>query len=207
MLRRQGERGTKETERGQRRDSQGEMVVFLTSSQQGGSGGRERQEVCFRRKEVTHNWLQGFYLQNQVSLFDFFKKKHTNEVCSGKVSPEFWRWFPVSRGGVTHSHHWLTQFSYLFQSNISQHASHPVSFPTAESCPVVYLNVCNITMATNICPQSQRGDWRQWESVCGSAHSFPSFQWPAGQRWRLLHAQSKCRSHDIHEVKLNTDVK
>lgn len=44
MLRQQGERGTKETERGQHRDSRGETVVFLTSSQQGG-GWKRRQRT------------------------------------------------------------------------------------------------------------------------------------------------------------------
>lgn len=47
MLRQQGERGTKETERGQRRDSQGETVVFLTSSQEGG-GWKRRQRTTSR---------------------------------------------------------------------------------------------------------------------------------------------------------------
>lgn len=47
MLRQQGERGTKETERGQRRDSRGETVVFLTSSQEGG-GWKRRQRTTSR---------------------------------------------------------------------------------------------------------------------------------------------------------------
>lgn len=211
MLRQQGERGTKETERGQHRDSRGETVVFLTSSQEG-EGWKRRQRTTSRslfQARGSDMQLASRFLPPKSSFFyfTFLQTKPANQVCSGMASPGFWRWFPVSRGGATHSHHWLTQFFYLFQSNISQHASHPVSFPSAESCPAVYLNVCDITMATNIRPQSQRGDWRQSESGRGSAHSFSFFRRPAGHRWRLLHAQSKCSSHEIHEVKLNTDRK
>lgn len=115
------------------------------------SGERKWQAIGFK---VFTSKIKFFYLT-------FLQTKPANQVCSGMASPGFWRWFPISHGGATHSNHWLTQFFYLFQSNISQHASHPVSFPSAESCPAVYLNVCNITMATNICPQSQHGDWRQ----------------------------------------------
>lgn len=181
--------------------------LYPASRVGGRTGGRQQQkEVWFRRQEVTHNWLKAFYCQNHI--FEIFSKVFclfTNKTCRSSVLrhgvPRVLALISCFSWGATHSHHWLTQFFYLFQSNISQTASHPVSFHSAESCPAVSLNVCDITMATNIPPQSQHGDWRQSESGRGSAHSFPFFGRPAGHRWSLLHSQSKCNSHGIHEVK------
>lgn len=95
MLRQQGERGTKETERGQCRDSRGEMAVFLTSSQQGG-GWKRRQRTTRRslfQAKRSDTQLASRFLPPKSSFFDltFFQTKPANQVCSGRASPEFWR--------------------------------------------------------------------------------------------------------------------
>lgn len=69
----------------------------------------------------------------------------------------------------------------------------PVHF-SSESCRTIHLNVCGITMATNIHPQCQCGDVQIGDSW-SPAPSFSYLQRPAGQRQRLLHPLSKYRPH------------
>lgn len=170
---------------GQKEGSAGTAVVFPTSSQQGGgwkmrfSG--ERKWRAFGFKFVCFSSGTMFFL---FYFFMSLQTKPANQTCPDMASPGFYRWFPVSRGGATHSHHSLTHLFYSKETS-----SNPHHFLCASSVSLFRkvpdgLFKCLRYLYGNQYPPSILAwvcrDWRQLESVRGAASSFSYYQRLAG---------------------------